>query len=91
MSNSPIFTVQTDMDDDRRRELEQIVNAAKTLSGATNIQAMATDVKRECDSRFGGNWHCHIGPRFGSSFPYEVNTYFYAEWTNLSILVYKFM
>ncbi|VDL18717.1 unnamed protein product [Hymenolepis diminuta] len=91
MTDYPIINVQTDMEDEKRHELEQIVANANRISGAANIQEMAADVKRECDSRFGGHWHCHVGPRFGSSFPYEANTYFYAEWSNNSILVYKFM
>ncbi|CDS42203.1 dynein light chain [Echinococcus multilocularis] len=91
MSGERIINIQTDMTDDRRQDMEQIVADAAQTSGLSNIQAIASTVKSECDSRYGGNWHCHVGDFFGSSFPYEANTYFYAEMSNICVLVYKYL
>ncbi|VDD77757.1 unnamed protein product [Mesocestoides corti] len=85
------FNVQTDMNEDKRVEMEQLVLEAANYSRDKNPEALASNVKRLCDERFGGNWHCHVGPSFGSSFPYEINTYFYAEWEGLNILLYKYL
>ncbi|EUB64453.1 hypothetical protein ECG_04539 [Echinococcus granulosus] len=81
----------TDMKEERQGRLKEIIydllNEAENRSWPQNL---ARRIKESCDEEFKGTWNCHVGPSFGSSFPYESKTYFYCEWDDLSILVYKF-
>ncbi|KAL5110425.1 Dynein light chain 1 cytoplasmic [Taenia crassiceps] len=90
MGDKQILNIQSDMTNDRRQEMEQIVSHAVQTEGLDNIKGIARTVKGRCEDRFGGNWNCHVGTFFGSSFPYEAGTYFYAEIGNICVLVYKF-
>lgn len=65
MSYKRIINVQTDMVEERRADMEQLVNETAQAQGSANIQEMAKAIKLECENRYGGNWHCHIGPCFG--------------------------
>ncbi|TRO71987.1 hypothetical protein FKB34_17425, partial [Glycocaulis profundi] len=83
--------IESDMVEDRRRQLMDIIYSL--LNERENYkwpQNLARRIKECCDEEFRGTWNCHVGPSFGSSFPYESNTYFYCEFEDLSILVYKF-
>ncbi|VDK35820.1 unnamed protein product [Taenia asiatica] len=91
MDDKQIFNVQSDMTNDRRQELEEIVSDAIRTAGLKNIREIARTVKGQCEQQYGGNWNCHVGSFFGSSFPYEANTYFYAETGDICVLVYKFL
>ncbi|BHF64190.1 hypothetical protein SprV_0200718900 [Sparganum proliferum] len=53
-------------------------------------QRLAYKLKEGLESTFGGVWHCHVGPSFGSSFPYDVKNYLSAVWKDLQIVAYKY-
>ncbi|VDD77760.1 unnamed protein product [Mesocestoides corti] len=91
MMNKPeLKNIQTNMVDHRKKETIGIIYRA--LEDEKNYiypQCLCRTIKEQCD-KTGGTWNCHVGPSFGSSFPYNSNTYFYAECDDLSILLYKF-
>nr|VZI14946.1 unnamed protein product [Spirometra erinaceieuropaei] len=53
-------------------------------------QRLAYKLKEGLELTFGGVWHCHVGPSFGSSFPYDVKNYLSAVWKDLQIVAYKY-
>ncbi|VDK35816.1 unnamed protein product [Taenia asiatica] len=93
MSNRyELRNVESDMVENRRTDLENMIkDILYDEKGARKWpQILARRIKERCDDEFKGTWNCHVGPSFGSSFPYESNSYFYGELDDLSILVYKF-
>ncbi len=65
MPQHKIYNVQTDMAEDRRMDVENLVREAISNPSNKHPQNLARYVKEQCDTRYGGNWNVHVGPSFG--------------------------
>ncbi|VDL18720.1 unnamed protein product [Hymenolepis diminuta] len=87
-----ISNIDSDMVERRREDTKEIIT--QILNNEPDCrtwpQCLCRRIKERCEDEFTGTWNCHVGPSFGSSFPYEANSYFYGEWDDLSILLYKY-
>jgi len=66
--------------------------------GATVVQAIvkwnlekdiAACIKKECDAKFGPQWHCIVGSNFGSYVTHETNYFIYFYVNKMAVLLFK--
>nr|VZI52727.1 unnamed protein product [Spirometra erinaceieuropaei] len=79
-----------DMSPQTRERVMQIFNDVIQDKEANYPQTLARRLKEQCDIQMKGTWHCHVGPSFGSSFPYERGSYFTASYRDLCVVLYKY-
>ncbi len=65
MAQHDLRGIEGDMIEDRRRDMEDLVRQVILKPENVLPQNMARAIKELCDSRYGGNWSCHVGPSFG--------------------------
>lgn len=65
MNQQQVLHVQTDMTEEKRQEMEEMVVRLWNFAENRDPKNVAKLVKEQCDAQFGGNWNCHAGPRFG--------------------------
>lgn len=66
--------IQSDMTDDKSRLVSEIISSAFKEHFSTSLKAVASTIKKECDSQFDKYWHCIIGRAFASNVSHGKHT-----------------
>ncbi|VDN09226.1 unnamed protein product [Dibothriocephalus latus] len=85
-----VRNVRGDMSSETRDRVTQILYDIIQNNEAKYPQTLARELKEHCDDQLKGTWHCHVGPSFGSSFPFEKGSYYAATYRDQNIVLYKY-
>ncbi|CAL8094390.1 unnamed protein product [Calicophoron daubneyi] len=74
-----------------RAQQEEILKMAEEVcSRDREEKEKADELKKECDKKYGPNWHAVVGKNFGSSSTHEVGTFIFLYVGEQAVQLFKF-
>eukprot|EP00029_Vermamoeba_vermiformis_P003390 TRINITY_DN13804_c0_g1_i1.p1 TRINITY_DN13804_c0_g1~~TRINITY_DN13804_c0_g1_i1.p1 ORF type:complete len:108 (-),score=17.70 TRINITY_DN13804_c0_g1_i1:28-312(-) len=91
MADTKITVKSVDMSDEMLDDVKKLAkDSFQQFEGKTVVcRDVASAIKKECDKRFGGTWHCIVGKDFGSFVSHESKHFVYFYLNDYAILLFR--
>jgi dynein light chain LC8-type len=91
MADSKVTVKSVDMSDEMLDDVKKLAkDSFQQSEGKTVVcRDVASTIKKECDKRFGGTWHCIVGKDFGSFVSHESKHFVYFYLNDYAILLFR--
>ena len=91
MAEAKITVKSVDMSEEMLDDVKKLSKDSFQQFEGKNVvcRDVASVIKKECDKRFGGTWHCIVGKDFGSFVSHESKHFVYFYLNDYAILLFR--